>query len=34
MQINYERPSLTSYQKAILDSPARYTITAASTKDG
>jgi phage FluMu gp28-like protein len=34
MQINYERPSLTSYQKAILDSPARYTITAASTKTG
>jgi len=34
MQINYERPFLTSYQKAILDSPARYTITAASTKTG
>jgi hypothetical protein len=34
MQINYERPPLTSYQKAILDSPARYTITAASTKTG
>jgi hypothetical protein len=34
MQINYKRPYLTSYQKAILDSPARYTITAASTKTG
>jgi phage FluMu gp28-like protein len=34
MQINYKRPFLTSYQKAILDSPARYTITAASTKTG
>jgi hypothetical protein len=34
MQINYERPFLTSYQKAILDSDARYTITAASTKTG
>jgi hypothetical protein len=34
MQINYQRPPLTSYQKAILDSPARYTITAASTKTG
>jgi hypothetical protein len=34
MQINYERPYLTSYQKAILDSDARYTITAASTKTG
>jgi hypothetical protein len=34
MQINYERPYLTTYQKAILDSDARYTITAASTKTG
>ena len=34
MQINYKRPHLTSYQKAILDSPARYTITSASTKTG
>jgi len=34
MQINYERPYLTSYQRAILDSPSRYTITAASTKTG
>ena len=34
MQINYSRPKLTSYQKAILDSEARYTITAASTKTG
>ena len=34
MQIDYERPYLTSYQRAILDSDARYTITAASTKTG
>ena len=34
MQINYQRPYLTTYQKAILDSDARYTITAASTKTG
>lgn len=34
MQINYNRPKLTSYQRAILDSPARYTITSASTKTG
>lgn len=34
MQINYQRPHLTTYQRAILDSPARYTITAASTKTG
>lgn len=34
MQINYQRPHLTTYQRAILNSPARYTITAASTKTG
>ena len=34
MQIEYVRPRLTSYQKNILDSKARYTITAASTKTG
>jgi hypothetical protein len=34
MQIEYVRPRLTSYQKKILDSEARYTITAASTKTG
>ena len=34
MQIEYIRPRLTSYQKNILDSKARYTITAASTKTG
>ena len=34
MQINYDRPYLTSYQQNILDSNARYTITAASTKTG
>lgn len=34
MKIRYERPPLAPYQVAILDSPARYTITAASTKAG
>jgi hypothetical protein len=34
MQIEYTRPRLTTYQKNILDSEARYTITAASTKTG
>lgn len=34
MKINYKRPPLAPYQKAILDSQARYTITAASTKAG
>ena len=34
MQIVYERPYITSYQKAILDAPERYTITAAATKCG
>jgi phage FluMu gp28-like protein len=34
MKITYQRPPLTPYQIAILDSPARYTVTAASTKAG
>lgn len=34
MQINYQRPYITSYQQAILDAPERYTITAAATKCG
>ena len=34
MQITYNRPFVTSYQKAILDAPERYTITAAATKCG
>jgi len=34
MQINYQRPFLTTYQQAILDAPERYTITAAATKCG
>ena len=34
MQITYTRPFVTDYQRAILDSPARYTITAAATKVG
>lgn len=34
MTINYKRPPLTSYQKEILDSPVRFTITEASTKTG
>ena len=34
MQVSYKRPPLTSYQIAILDSPARFTITEAATKCG
>ena len=34
MQFNYQRPYLTTYQKAILDAPERYTVTAAATKCG
>jgi phage FluMu gp28-like protein len=34
MQIAYKRPFVTNYQRKILDSPARYTVTAASTKTG
>jgi phage terminase large subunit-like protein len=33
-KINYTRPKLTDYQKAILNSPARFTVTEASTKTG
>lgn len=33
-KITYTRPPLTTYQTAILNSPARYTITEASTKTG
>ena len=32
--IDYNRPKITDYQKAILDSPARFTICEASTKSG
>ena len=32
--INYTRPFLYSYQKAILNSPARFTVTEAATKCG
>jgi len=34
MQITYTRPFVTDYQRRILDSHARYTITAAATKVG
>ena len=34
MTINYKRPPLTYYQKDILDSKERFTITEASTKTG
>ena len=34
MHIQYKRPFVTDYQRRILDSPARYTITAAATKVG
>lgn len=34
MNISITRPKLTSYQKKILESPARFTITEASTKAG
>ncbi len=34
MNITYNRPKLTDYQRAILDSPARFTITLAATKTG
>jgi hypothetical protein len=33
-KINYTRPFLYHYQEAILNSPARYTVTEASTKVG
>lgn len=34
MQIRYKRPFVTDYQREILDSSARYTVTAAATKVG
>lgn len=34
VKINYTRPSLYPYQTSILDCPARYTVTIASTKVG
>jgi len=34
MKIAYTRPKITAYQKAILDSKARFTICEASTKSG
>lgn len=34
MHISYTRPFVTDYQRAILDSPDRYTVTAAATKVG
>lgn len=34
MNITYVRPSIYSYQKKILDSKARFTVTEASTKTG
>lgn len=34
MQINYKRPKITDYQRAILDSKARFTVCEASTKSG
>jgi hypothetical protein len=34
VHIRYTRPFVTDYQRAILDSPARYTVTAAATKVG
>lgn len=33
-EINYTRPFLYKYQRAILDSPARFTVTEAATKVG
>lgn len=34
MQVSYERPFIYPYQKAIIDTQARFTITEASTKVG
>lgn len=34
MEIDYKRPPLTDYQRAILDAHERFTITEASTKTG
>lgn len=34
IEVEYKRPFLYSYQRKILDSPARYTVTEAATKVG
>lgn len=34
MILNYERPPITDYQKAILDAPQRYTVCEGTTKCG
>lgn len=34
MKVNYTRPWLPEYQRQIIDSPARYTLTEAATKAG
>lgn len=34
MHINYTRPFLYNYQRSIIDSPKRFTVTEASTKTG
>lgn len=34
IEVQYKRPFLYSYQRQILDSPARYTVTEAATKVG
>lgn len=34
MQAGYKRPNITAYQRRIIDSPARYTVTEAGTKTG
>lgn len=34
MLLRYKRPPITNYQRRILDSPARFTVTAAATKTG
>lgn len=34
MLLSYKRPPITNYQRRILDSPARFTVTAAATKTG
>lgn len=33
-KFNYNRPPITAYQEAIIDSPARFTVTEAGTKTG
>lgn len=34
MKINYTRPPISEYQKAIINDPARFTVTEAATKTG